>query len=114
MALPPQLTAAAMGPGGAAEQIPQESLGTLGNLLTQMSKDPQQHLDATRWLDGVDLTADRLGLLCANDLSQAVMAMKNSQVSIGKLEISEKIKELIVFSVSPEYMSLRAALGIAQ
>ena len=79
-----------------------------------MSQDPQQHLDATRWLDGVDLTADRLGLLCANDLSQAVMAMKNTQYAIGKLEMSDKIRELIVYSVSPEYLALRAALGIAQ
>lgn len=95
-------------------QIPQESLASLNSLLAQMSKEPQTHLDATRWLDGVELTADRLGLLCANDLNQAVFAMKNNPYSIGKLEMSEKIKELIVYSVSPEYLALRAALGIAQ
>ena len=95
-------------------QLQPEGLSVLTKLLGEMSQDANQHLDATRWLDGVELTADRLGLLCSNDLSQAVAAMKNSSSSIGKVELSDKIRELIVFSVSPEYMALRSALGIAQ
>ena len=79
-----------------------------------MSQDSATHLDATRWLDGVDLTADRLGLICSNDLAHAITAMKSSACNVGKMEMADKIKELIVFSVSPEYMAIRTALGIAQ
>ena len=68
-----------------------------------MSQDPNQHLDATRWLDGVELTADRLGLLCSNDLAQSVAAMKNMRSSIGKLNVDKFGNSL--YSVSPEYMS---------
>lgn len=97
-----------------SSQLQSDGLRVVTKLLGEMSQDAATHLDATRWLDGVDLTADRLGLLCSNDLAQAVLAMKNGSVSVGKVEITDKIKELIIFSVSPEYMKLRSLLGIAQ
>ena len=95
-------------------QLQAEGLRVVTKLLGEMSQDSATHLDATRWLDGVDLTADRLGLICSNDLAHAITAMKSSACNVGKMEMADKIKELIVFSVSPEYMAIRTALGIAQ
>ena len=91
-----------------------ELLATVTKLLGQMYQDANAHLDATRWLDGVELTADRLGLICSNDLGEAVNAMKNNAYAVGKIELNEKIRELVVYSVSPQYIELRFALGIAQ
>jgi golgin subfamily B member 1 len=97
-----------------SSQLQSDGLRVVTKLLGEMSQDSATHLDATRWLDGVDLTADRLGLLCSNDLAHAVNAMKNGPANLGKVEVTDKIKELIIFSVSPEYMKLRSLLGIAQ
>ena len=69
--------------------------------------------DLKRWMQSVDVTAARAGLLLCADLEIAKKIIAAEPQLPGDLSPPEKLKELIVFSVSEQYLALRKALGIA-
>jgi tetratricopeptide (TPR) repeat protein len=69
--------------------------------------------DLKRWMQAIDITAARAGLLLCADLEIAKKIIAAEPQLPGDLPPAEKVKELIVFSVSEQYFALRKALGIA-
>jgi hypothetical protein len=63
-------------------------------------------LDVRRWAQAVDLTADRASFLLANDLEAAIEAI-GSVEDIDGLSQKDRVKELVVFSVSEDYLAIR-------
>jgi tetratricopeptide (TPR) repeat protein len=70
-------------------------------------------LDLKRWVGGVDLTADRAGFLCAHDLETSVEIIKASDEASSAIPPQERMKELVLFSVSEQYLRLRKLLQIS-
>lgn len=70
-------------------------------------------LDLKRWVRGVDLTADRVGFLLSHDLETATQIIKASDESTSSVSTDERLKELVLFSVSSQYFGMRQQLGIA-
>lgn len=68
-------------------------------------------VDLKRWVSSVELTACRAGLLLCNDLNTAVRAVSAEPQGISDMTQKEKVRELILFSVSEQYFRLREALG---
>jgi tetratricopeptide (TPR) repeat protein len=68
--------------------------------------------DLNKWSNAVDLTATRAGLLVCNDLDVAARLAQAEPVSVGVVEPKEKIKDLIQWSISDEYFTLREHLGL--
>jgi len=66
-----------------------------------------------RWSQSVELTACRTGLLLCGDLEIARKIMGAEPQAPGDLPPQDKLKELVIFSVSSQYFALRKALGIA-
>jgi hypothetical protein len=64
-------------------------------------------------MQAVELTACRAGLLVCSDLETA-QRMVASLPSAGPQDLppKDKLKELVLFSVSEQYFRLREALGI--
>jgi len=69
--------------------------------------------DMSAWLRNVDHTASRVGLLLCGDLRQAISCIKNEAQPLGKSDVKEKVRQLIVFAISDEYFELREELGLA-
>lgn len=69
--------------------------------------------DLKRWMQTVETTGARAGLLLCADLEIAKKIIAAEPQLPGDLAPSEKMKELLVFSVSEQYFGLRKALGIA-
>jgi tetratricopeptide (TPR) repeat protein len=69
-------------------------------------------LDLKRWVGGLDLTADRAGLLLAHDLETAVAVIRASDEASSAVSHDDRFQELVLFSVSPAYFTLREKLGI--
>lgn len=65
-------------------------------------------LDLKKWVNAVDLSADRVGLLLAHDLESAVEVVRGSDDALSQ----RRLKELVLFSISPNYLRLRERLGI--
>ncbi len=68
-------------------------------------------LDMKKWVAAVDLSADRVGFVMANDLELAAAVIKASPED-EKVQ-KERLKELYLYAASPEYLTLRQKLGIA-
>jgi tetratricopeptide (TPR) repeat protein len=66
-----------------------------------------------RWSQTVDVTANRAGFLLCGDLEIAKKIIAAEPQQPGDLPPQEKLKELLLFSVSDQYFSLRQGLGIA-
>ncbi len=69
--------------------------------------------DLKRWMQAIDVTACRAGLLLCADLEIAKKIIAAEPQLPGDLPPPDKMKELLVFSVSEQYFTLRKALGIA-
>jgi tetratricopeptide (TPR) repeat protein len=66
-----------------------------------------------RWLQGVDATASRAGLVLCADLEVAKKILGSEPQMPGDLPPADKLKELLVFSVSKKYFAVRKTLGVA-
>ena len=65
-----------------------------------------------RWAQAVETTSARAGLLLAGDLEVAKKMVAMQPQIPGDLSPQERLKELMIFSVSEDYFTLRARLGI--
>ena len=70
-------------------------------------------LDLKRWVAGVDLTADRAGLVVCHDLETAFEIIKASDETASAVSQDERLKQLVLYSVSEPFFALRRQLGIA-
>jgi len=69
-------------------------------------------IDLAKWSQAVDLTAHRAGFIIANDLALSARFIQMEPPSVGGLSTKDKIKELVLYSISEEYFELREHLGI--
>jgi hypothetical protein len=67
-------------------------------------------LDLKRWVAGVDLTADRAGLIVCHDLETAAEIIKASDEASSAVPGQERLKELVLYAVSEPYFQLRRKL----
>jgi len=58
------------------------------------------------------ITATRAGFLVCNDLDVAARLVQTEPVAVGVVEPKEKIRDLIQWSISDEYFTLREHLGL--
>ena len=68
-------------------------------------------LDLKKWVAAVDLTADRAGFLLAHDLAIATDVIRATE-DASSVTPKERIKEIVLFSISEEYLELRKRLNI--
>ena len=66
----------------------------------------------TDWRDAADLTAARFGLALSNDLAVAAEQVAMAD-SLSSLTTVERVRELVAFAVSKDYLALRRHLGLA-
>jgi tetratricopeptide (TPR) repeat protein len=69
-------------------------------------------VDLKRWVNGIDMTADRSGFLCAHDLETAVEIIKASDEASSAVPAQERVKDLVLYSVSEPYFKLRKKLKV--
>jgi tetratricopeptide (TPR) repeat protein/tRNA A-37 threonylcarbamoyl transferase component Bud32 len=68
-------------------------------------------IDLKKWVTAIDLTADRAGFLLAHDLQSATDVMRATE-DASSVPPKERIKEIVLFSISEEYLALRQKLRI--
>ena len=82
-------------------------------LLARAYCDVQQPGDVRSYLDGAELTSNRIGTLLAGDLEVARQAVLAEKAQVSKLREETRIRDLCVFCVSEEYATLRERLGLS-
>jgi tetratricopeptide (TPR) repeat protein len=69
-------------------------------------------LDLKKWVASIDLTADRAGMLLAHNLESAAEVMRATE-DAASVPGKDRMKEIVLFSISEPYLQLRQKLGIA-
>ena len=69
-------------------------------------------LDLKKWVAAIDLTADRAGFVLAHDLGLATEVIRATEEG-SSVPIKERLKEIVLFSISEEYFGLRDKLAIS-
>jgi tetratricopeptide (TPR) repeat protein len=84
----------------------------LAQVVTRLLEQAQA-LDLKRWMAGADLALDRAGFILADDLGTAIELIRGTEDPTSAVPTAERVKYLIAYSVSPEYLALRERLGLA-
>jgi tetratricopeptide (TPR) repeat protein len=82
-------------------------------LLARAYCDVQHTGDIRSYLDGAELTSNRVGTLLAGDLEVVRKAVVTEKAQVSKLREETRIRDLCVFCVSEEYATLRERLGLS-
>lgn len=68
--------------------------------------------DVRNFVEGAELTANRVGALLATDLEAVKNALGKDPGAAAKLPLRARIRDLLIFCLSKEYLELRNALGL--
>jgi hypothetical protein len=98
--------------GALRQYLPQASAEHL-QLVVQKFVQSKAQLDMAKWAQAVDLTGHRTGLIISNDLSLAAKFIGSEPTTVGGMMPKDKIKDLLMYAISPQYFELRQLLGIA-
>lgn len=66
----------------------------------------------TGWRSATDLTANRVGLILANDLETAAKVIATETSTTSSLPVKERLRELLAFAASEQYFQVRRHLGL--
>jgi tetratricopeptide (TPR) repeat protein len=69
-------------------------------------------LDLKKWVAAIDLSGDRAGLLLADDLQTTTEAIRATEAE-SSVAVKERMKDIVLFSVSEDYFALRDSLGMS-
>jgi tetratricopeptide (TPR) repeat protein len=72
----------------------------------------RQPIDVLRWRSAVDSAAQRAGLVISGDLGAATRMIASESTAIGGNRPSQRVQELVAYSVSPAYFTVRTHLGV--
>ncbi len=64
------------------------------------------------WRSATDLTANRAGLILANDLASAAKAIATESTSLSGAPVKDRLRELLAYAVSESYFQVRRHLGL--
>ena len=73
----------------------------------------QQPGDVRAYMDAVELTSNRTGALLAGDLEIAKRMALLEKAQVSKLKDEAKVRDLVLFCASEDWVALREALGLS-
>jgi tetratricopeptide (TPR) repeat protein len=69
-------------------------------------------VDLAKWGHSVDATTHRAGFVVCGDLEVAARMVSAEPVIVGGPALKDKVKELVLFSISEEYFAVRNQMGL--
>jgi len=87
------------------------ALEQLGALVQQFVKATPE-INLAKWGYAVDAVAHRAGFVMCGDLEVAARAVAAEPIAIDGPTSKDKVKQLVLFSVSEEYFAVRAQMEL--
>jgi hypothetical protein len=85
-----------------------EQLGAVVNRFIQAAPE----INLAKWGHAVEATAHRAGFVVCGDLETAARMVSAEPVVVGGPQVKDKIKELVLYSISEEFFAVRAQMGL--
>ncbi len=93
------------------QQVPGPLLEQVGELSSKLSGRVGNGL-VSGWRTATDLTANRVGLIVANDLETAARAIATEGAALSTLPVKDRLRDLLAYAVSESYFAVRRHLGL--
>jgi tetratricopeptide (TPR) repeat protein len=111
--IPPELTQSVDATAGQLQQlIPPQHLEQLGAVVKKLVE-AEEAADLSQWLQAVEYSANHAGFILSNDLEVAAAVIAREPVPVGGIPAKEKVKELVLYSISEGYFEVRNQLGLS-
>jgi hypothetical protein len=95
-----------------AKFTPPQKLEQIGAVVAKLVQ-AGESADLGKWLVATDYSANHAGFILANDAEAAAAVIARDPVPVGGIPAKEKIKELVLYSISEEYFEVRNQLGLS-
>jgi len=92
-------------------QVPGPLLEQVGELSHKLTGRVGNGLVST-WRAATDLTANRVGLILANDFEVAAKGIATEGTSLSGMSVKERLRDLLAYAVSEQYFAVRRHLGL--
>ena len=93
------------------KKMPPHMLEQLGGVVQRFIQAAPE-INLAKWGHAVDAASHRAGFVLCNDLETAARMVSAEPVVVGGPQVKDKIKELVLYSISEEYFTVRAQMGL--
>ena len=93
------------------KRIPPHMLEQLARVV-KLFMDAQPEVNLGKWGHAVDTSSHRAGFVVCGDLEVAARMVSAEPVVVGGPQVKDKIKELVLYSISEEFFTVRAQMGL--
>ena len=92
-------------------RMPPHAMEQLG-MVVQKFIQAAPEINLGKWGHAVDAVSHRAGFVVCGDLEVAARMVSAEPVVVGGPQVKDKIKELVLYSISEEFFSVRAQMGL--
>ena len=93
------------------KRMPPQALEQLGAVVQRFIQ-ASPEINLAKWGHAVDAVSHRAGFVVCGDLEVAARMVSAEPVSVGGPQVKDKIKELVLYSISEEFFAVRAQMGL--
>ncbi|MBL0214683.1 MAG: tetratricopeptide repeat protein [Myxococcales bacterium] len=93
------------------KRMPPQVLEQLGAVVGRFIQ-AQPEINLAKWGHAVDAVSHRAGFVVCGDLEVAARMVSAEPVVVGGPQVKDKIKELVLYSISEEFFTVRAQMGL--
>ncbi|HEX3476271.1 MAG TPA: tetratricopeptide repeat protein, partial [Kofleriaceae bacterium] len=93
------------------KRMPPQLLEQLGAVVARFIQAAPE-INLAKWGYAVDATSHRAGFVVCGDLEVAARMVSAEPVVMGGPQVKDKIKELVLYSISEEFFTVRAQMGL--
>jgi len=93
------------------KRMPPQLLEQLGAVVARFVQAAPE-INLAKWGHAVDATSHRAGFVVCGDLEVAARMVSAEPVVVGGPQVKDKIKELVLYSISEEFFTVRAQMGL--
>jgi golgin subfamily B member 1 len=94
-----------------AKRIPPQVFEQLAMVVTKFLQNAPE-VNLAKWGHAVEATGQRVGFIISGDLEVAARMVSAEPVVVGGPQVKDKIKELVLYSVSEDFFAVRHHLGL--
>jgi golgin subfamily B member 1 len=93
------------------KRMPPHAMEQLG-LVVQKFIQAAPEINLAKWGHAVDAVSHRAGFVVSGDLEVSARMVSAEPVTVGGPQVKDKIKELVLYSISEEFFAVRAQMGL--
>jgi tetratricopeptide (TPR) repeat protein len=93
------------------KRMPPHAMEQLG-MVVQKFIQAAPEINLAKWGHAVDAVSHRAGFVVCGDRAVAARLVSAEPVTVGGPQVKDKIKELVLYSISEEFFAVRAQMGL--